>query len=114
MITDAQVEAAAKAAAEMANGGMWNDPLYYKPEHQKFWKAVIRTALEAAKKVCPTITWIERGFALDNPDVTWIVYIDLSDGRRVYSQACISVEAKIGDVYDDQTGSVRACNVEIP
>jgi hypothetical protein len=48
MWTDVQVSAAAAAAAEKANGGKFSDPLFYKPEHQTFWREVVRTALEAA------------------------------------------------------------------
>jgi hypothetical protein len=47
MWTDAQIELAAVAAAEKANGGKFVDPLFYKPEHQRFWRNVVRTALEA-------------------------------------------------------------------
>jgi hypothetical protein len=47
MWTDKQIELAAAAAAEKANGGKFNDPLFYAPEHQKFWREVIRTALQA-------------------------------------------------------------------
>jgi hypothetical protein len=48
MWTDAQIEAAAAAAAEKANGGKFSDPLFYKPEHKAFWRDVVRTALDAA------------------------------------------------------------------
>ena len=48
MRTEQQIEAAAAAAAEKANGGKFTDPLFYKPEHRAFWKEVIRTALDAA------------------------------------------------------------------
>jgi hypothetical protein len=48
MRTEEQIEAAAAAAAEKANGGKFSDPLFYKPEHRSFWKDVIRTALDAA------------------------------------------------------------------
>jgi hypothetical protein len=48
MWTQVQVEAAAAAAAEKANGGKFADPLFYKPEHRAFWCDVIRTALDAA------------------------------------------------------------------
>jgi AbiU2 len=60
MRTDQQIEAAAAAAAEKANGGKFTDPLFYMPEHRAFWKEVIRTALNAAdaepatKKAPPT------------------------------------------------------------
>jgi hypothetical protein len=60
MRTERQIEAAAGAAAEKANGGKFADPLFYKPEHRTFWKEVIRTALDAAdaasapKKATPT------------------------------------------------------------
>lgn len=50
MWTDAQIEKAAAAAAEKANGGKFIDPLFYEPEHKKFWRDVIRTALEAAEQ----------------------------------------------------------------
>ncbi len=53
MVTEAQIEAAAAAAAEKANGGKFIDPLFYKPEHQEFWRGVVRTALEVAAKVQP-------------------------------------------------------------
>ena len=43
-----QIDAAAAAAAEMANGGKFGDPLFYKPEHQAFWRTVVSAALEAA------------------------------------------------------------------
>ena len=48
MRSEQQIEAAAAAAAEKANGGKFADPLFYKPEHRTFWKEVIRTALDAA------------------------------------------------------------------
>jgi AbiU2 len=48
MRTDSQIEAAAAAAAEKANGGKFSDPLFYKPEHRAFWKEVIRAGLDAA------------------------------------------------------------------
>jgi hypothetical protein len=48
MRSDKEIEAAAAAAAEKANGGKFSDPLFYKLEHQEFWREVIRTALEAA------------------------------------------------------------------
>jgi hypothetical protein len=48
MRTEQQIDAAAAAAAEKANGGKFTDPLFYKPEHRAFWKDVIRTALDAA------------------------------------------------------------------
>lgn len=47
MPTDAQIQAAAAAAAEKANGGKFNDPLFYNPEHQKFWRDVVSSALNA-------------------------------------------------------------------
>jgi hypothetical protein len=62
MRTEQQIEAAAAAAAEKANGGKFTDPLFYKPEHRAFWKEVIRTALDAAdaasapKKEPPPVT----------------------------------------------------------
>lgn len=46
--TEQQIEAAAAAAAEKANGGKLADPLFYKPEHRAFWKEAIRTAIDAA------------------------------------------------------------------
>jgi hypothetical protein len=46
--TEKQIEAAAAAAAEKANGGRFFDPLFYKPEQRAFWQEVVRTALEAA------------------------------------------------------------------
>ena len=48
MLTETQIDTAAAAAAEKANGGKFTDPLFYKPEQQVFWRAVVRTALEAA------------------------------------------------------------------
>src|ERR1700730_4749700 len=51
MRTEQQIDAAAAAAAEKANGGKFTDPLFYKPEHRAFWKEVIRTALDAADAV---------------------------------------------------------------
>jgi AbiU2 len=48
MRTEQQIEVAAAAAAEKANGGKFADPLFYKPEHRAFWKDVIRTAFDAA------------------------------------------------------------------
>src|SRR4029077_391432 len=48
MRTDKQIDAAATAAAEKANGGKFSDPLFYKPEHRAFWREVVRTALDAA------------------------------------------------------------------
>jgi hypothetical protein len=48
MRTEQQIDAAAAAAAEKANGGKFTDPLFYKPEHRAFWKEVIRTAFDAA------------------------------------------------------------------
>jgi hypothetical protein len=60
MRTEEQIDAAAAAAAEKANGGKFTDPLFYKPEHRAFWKEVVRTALDATdappapKKASPT------------------------------------------------------------
>ena len=48
MPTEQQIDAAAAAAAEKANGGKFSDPLFYKPEQRAFWREVVRTALEAA------------------------------------------------------------------
>jgi hypothetical protein len=48
MRTEKQIDAAAAAAAEMANGGKFIDPLFYKPEHRAFWRDVVRTALDTA------------------------------------------------------------------
>jgi hypothetical protein len=48
MPTEKQIDAAAAAAAEMANGGKFVDPLFYKPEHRAFWREVVRAALNAA------------------------------------------------------------------
>ena len=46
--TAEQIDRAASAAAERANGGKFNDPLFYAPEHQAFWREVVKTALDAA------------------------------------------------------------------
>ncbi|WP_315718127.1 MULTISPECIES: hypothetical protein [unclassified Bradyrhizobium] len=54
MRTEQQVQAAAAAAAEKANGGKFTDPLFYKPEHQAFWREVVRAALDAADAARPT------------------------------------------------------------
>jgi AbiU2 len=48
MRTETEIEAAATAAAEKANGGTFSDPLFYKPEHRSFWRKVIRAAFNAA------------------------------------------------------------------
>ena len=48
--TEAQIDAAAAAAAEKANGGRFLDPLFYAPEHQAFWRDVIKAALDAAER----------------------------------------------------------------
>jgi hypothetical protein len=53
MPTEQQIEAAAAAAAEKANGGKFIDPLFYKPEHQAFWKQVILAAFDAADAASP-------------------------------------------------------------
>jgi hypothetical protein len=47
--SEAEIEKAAAAAAEKANGGKFADPLFYKPEHRAFWQSVIRTAFDAAE-----------------------------------------------------------------
>jgi hypothetical protein len=49
MPTEQQIDAAAAAAAEKANGGKFSDPLFYKPEQRAFWREVIRTAIESAE-----------------------------------------------------------------
>ena len=49
MPTEQQIDAAAAAAAEKANGGKFSDPLFYKPEQRGFWRDVVRTALLAAE-----------------------------------------------------------------
>ena len=49
MPTEQQIDAAAAAAAEKANGGKFSDPLFYKPEQRAFWREVVRTGLEAAE-----------------------------------------------------------------
>jgi hypothetical protein len=51
MPTEQEVDAAARTAAEKANGGRFIDPLFYAPEHRDFWRGVIRVALEAAESV---------------------------------------------------------------
>jgi hypothetical protein len=48
MRSDKEIETAAAAAAEKANGGRFSDPFFYKPEHQDFWREVVRAALDAA------------------------------------------------------------------
>jgi AbiU2 len=48
MWSERQIDNAAAAAAEKANGGKFTDPLFYAAEHKKFWREVVRTALEAA------------------------------------------------------------------
>jgi len=53
MRTEQQIEVAAAAAAEKANGGKFVDPLFYKPEHRAFWKEVIRAAFDAADTASP-------------------------------------------------------------
>jgi hypothetical protein len=53
MRTEQQIEAAAAAAAEKANGGRFADPLFYKPEHRAFWKEVIRAAFDVADAASP-------------------------------------------------------------
>lgn len=54
MWTEQQLDAAAAAAAEKANGGKFTDPLFYKPEHRAFWKEVIRTAFDTAASALGT------------------------------------------------------------
>jgi hypothetical protein len=54
MWTDKQIDAAAAAAAEKANGGKFSDPLFYAPEHRAFWREVVKTALEAAQATPPS------------------------------------------------------------
>jgi hypothetical protein len=49
MPTEQQIDAAAAAAAERANGGKFSDPLFYKAEQRAFWREVVRSALEAAE-----------------------------------------------------------------
>jgi hypothetical protein len=49
MPTEQQIDVAAAAAAEKANGGKFFDPLFYKPEQRTFWRDVVRTALQAAE-----------------------------------------------------------------
>ncbi len=51
--TNEQIELAAAAAAEKANGGKFTDPLFYAPEHKRFWREVIRTALDATNSSPP-------------------------------------------------------------
>jgi hypothetical protein len=46
MWTDIQIDTA--AAAEKANGGRFSDPLFFAEEHRKFWRDVVRTALDVA------------------------------------------------------------------
>jgi hypothetical protein len=53
MRTERQIEAAAAAAAEKANGGKFVDPLFYKSEHRALWREVIRTALDTADATPP-------------------------------------------------------------
>ena len=53
MRNEQEIDAAAAAAAEKANGGKFIDPLFYKPEHRAFWKEVIRTAFDAADAASP-------------------------------------------------------------
>jgi hypothetical protein len=51
MFTEAQIEAAAAAAAKEANGGRFDDPLFCAPEHKAFWRDVIKAALDAAERI---------------------------------------------------------------
>jgi len=48
MRNESEIQAVAAAAAEKANGGKFFDPLFYKPEHQAFWREVIRAVLKVA------------------------------------------------------------------
>lgn len=49
MPTDEEVEVAAAAAAEKSNGGKFNDPKFYAPEHKEHWRRIARAQLAAAK-----------------------------------------------------------------
>jgi hypothetical protein len=46
--TEAQIEAAAQAAAESMNGGAFYNPAYYVDAHRDRWREAIRLALIAA------------------------------------------------------------------
>ncbi len=48
MWTDNQIDAVAAAAAERADGGRFSDPLFSAQEHWKFWRDIVRTALDVA------------------------------------------------------------------
>lgn len=65
MWNEKQIDAAAAAAAEKANGGKFTDPLFYKPEHRAFWRNVIRAALDT---VDPTPS--DDGEAKPKPNVS--------------------------------------------
>lgn len=45
--SDEQIDAAAAAMAEKANGGKFADPLFYAPEHRAFWREVVKAGLAA-------------------------------------------------------------------
>lgn len=47
--SEEQIDRAAAAAAEKANGGRFLDPLFYAPEHREFWREVVKAALQAAR-----------------------------------------------------------------
>jgi hypothetical protein len=45
VIDDEFVDCIAGCIAEAANGGKWNDPLFYAPEHREKWREIILSAL---------------------------------------------------------------------
>lgn len=59
--TDQQIDRAAAAAAEKANGGRFLDPLFYAPEHRQFWRDVVKAALDAGTAQENSETHISAG-----------------------------------------------------
>ena len=93
MRTESEIEAAATAAAEKANGGRFSDPLFYKPEHQAFWRDVIRTALEAADATSSPIREV-------TPNISHKEIEEFS-GHCVYIQSVYSLMMRIWRDSDD-------------
>jgi hypothetical protein len=96
MWTDEQIELAAAAAAEKADGGKFVDPLFYKPEHQRFWREVVQTALEATS-VPPAAKQSEA------PNVSKKEIEAFSD-HCVYIRSVSRREGHVGAVAFSRTG----------
>lgn len=107
MWTDKQIESAAAAAAEKANGGKFTDPLFYAPEHKNFWRQVVRTALVAAdpppatKKADPVTNKEIEDFSAHCVYIRSVYLFTLRLLRDCSEREIASMKAIAPSIFDD-------------